>query len=257
MPHSSYDLPGLRSEELARCSASRAKNADTNNIYFIGENSNNKELSSPNIHNIAAHNHTQNPAAVTGTQPIEVRSASTCLVSHTACHLSPLSRSSPPQARPRARPEGGRRFERCGASRTARFSFRRLATHRRLAGWQLWELTRVAMAESCRCPRCEKVHGRGHVLLPAPGRNAAGLCGQQRSSAVVDDAPTASSAKPAQLSKRKQRSSMRLADFRRRMELRSAQAGDPHFNQRSHLHFGCGFQGNHLGDRVGSPGLTQ
>jgi hypothetical protein len=31
----------------------------------------------------------------------------------------------------------------------------------------------------------------------------------------------------------------------------------PHFNQRSHLHFGCGFQGNHLGDRVGSPGLTQ
>ena len=36
--------------------------------------------------------------------------------------------------------------------------------------------------------------------------------------------PTASSAKPEQLSKRKQRSSMRLADFRRRMEMLRAQA---------------------------------
>ena len=48
-------------------------------------------------------------------------------------------------------------------------------------------------------------HGRGH----------------QR---TVGDAPTASSAKPEQLSKRKQRSSMRLADFRRRMEMLRAQA---------------------------------
>ena len=40
---------------------------------------------------------------------------------------------------------------------------------------------------------------------------------------MADDAPTASSAKPEQLSKRKQRSSMRLADFQRRMELQRAQ----------------------------------
>ena len=40
---------------------------------------------------------------------------------------------------------------------------------------------------------------------------------------MADDAPTASSAKPEQLSKRQQRSSMRLADFQRRMELQRAQ----------------------------------
>ena len=47
-------------------------------------------------------------------------------------------------------------------------------------------------------------------------------CGHQ----LVDDALTVSSAKPEQLSKRKQRSSlaMRLADFRRRMEMLRAQA---------------------------------
>ena len=41
---------------------------------------------------------------------------------------------------------------------------------------------------------------------------------------MVGDASTASSAKPEQLSKRKQRSSMRLADFRRRMEQRDQAA---------------------------------
>ena len=41
---------------------------------------------------------------------------------------------------------------------------------------------------------------------------------------MADDAPTASSAKPEQLSKRKQRSSMRLADFRRRVEQRDQAA---------------------------------
>ena len=62
------------------------------------------------------------------------------------------------------------------------------------------------------------------ILLRQPGRRRHG-CWQQRrsSSAVADDAPTASSAKPEQLSKRKQRSSMRLADFQRRMELQRAQ----------------------------------
>ena len=40
-------------------------------------------------HSPSQHQHTttQNSAAVTGTQPIEVRSAPTCLVSHTACRL--------------------------------------------------------------------------------------------------------------------------------------------------------------------------
>ena len=41
---------------------------------------------------------------------------------------------------------------------------------------------------------------------------------------MVGDASTASSAKPEQLSKRKQRSSMRLADFRRRMQEQREQA---------------------------------
>jgi hypothetical protein len=51
-------------------------------------------------HSPSQHQHTtrtQNPAAVTGTEPVEVRSASTSLVSHTACRLSlARSRSSPP-----------------------------------------------------------------------------------------------------------------------------------------------------------------
>ena len=59
------------------------------------------------------------------------------------------------------------------------------------------------------------------VFRPPGGVQHAGQgCGHQ----LVDDAPTASSAKPEQLSKRKQRSSMRLADFRRRMEMLRAQA---------------------------------
>jgi hypothetical protein len=31
----------------------------------------------------------------------------------------------------------------------------------------------------------------------------------------------------------------------------------PGLTQRTHSHFGCGSRGNHLGDRVGSPGFTQ
>ena len=34
-------------------------------------------------------------------------------------------------------------------------------------------------------------------------------------------------------------------------------AHDPGLTQRTHSHFGCGSRGNHLGDRVGSPGFTQ
>ena len=95
---------------------------------------------------------------------------------------------------------------------------------RRLAGWQRWELARVASQARAAGDRAVKMHGVV-IFFRHPEGTQQG-CGQQRTSAVVDDAPTASSAKPAQLSKRKQRSSMRLADFRRRMELRSAQAGD-------------------------------
>ena len=67
-----------------------------------------------------------------------------------------------------------------------------------------------------------KVHGVLVVFrYPEEVQHAGHGCGHQR---TVDDAPTASSAKPEQLSKRKQRSSMRLADFRRRMEMLRAQA---------------------------------
>ena len=59
------------------------------------------------------------------------------------------------------------------------------------------------------------------VFRPPGGVQHAGHgCGHQ----LVGDAPTASSAKPEQLSKRKQRSSMRLADYRRRMEILRARA---------------------------------
>ena len=98
---------------------------------------------------------------------------------------------------------------------------------RRLAGWQLWELARVASQARAAGDRAVKMHGVV-IFFRHPEGTQQG-CGQQRTSAVVDDAPTASSAKPAQLSKRKQRSSMRLADFRRRMELRSAHVWGPLF----------------------------
>ena len=60
--------------------ALHAQRMPTRTIYIL--------LERTQTFTIAAHNHTQNPAAVTGAQPIEVRSASTCLVSHTACRLS-------------------------------------------------------------------------------------------------------------------------------------------------------------------------
>jgi hypothetical protein len=51
------------------------------------------------------HTTTQNSAAATGTPPLEVRSAPTCL-------LPPLALDLSAQARPRSRPEGGRRSAR-------------------------------------------------------------------------------------------------------------------------------------------------
>ena len=62
------------------------------------------------------HTTTQNSAAVTGTQPLEVRSAPTCLVSHTSCRLSC---STSAQARPLSRPEGGCRSARPTPQRAA------------------------------------------------------------------------------------------------------------------------------------------
>ena len=67
-----------------------------------------------------------------------------------------------------------------------------------------------------------KLHGVLVVFRhPREVQHAGHGGGHQR---TVDDAPTASSAKPEQLSKRKQRSSMRLADFRRRVEQRDQAA---------------------------------
>ena len=51
-------------------------------------------------------------------------------------------------------------------------------------------------------------------------------CGQQRASAVVGDVPTASSAEPKQLSKRKQRSAARLGVFQRRAAATAASAAE-------------------------------
>ena len=110
-------------------------------------------------------------------------------------------------------------MERCEPPRARRARARR---RRRLYGWQLRDIARVAsQLQAAGCHSVE-VHGvlivfrhTGEVQHAGHGR------GHQR---TVGDAPTASSAKPEQLSKRKQRSSMRLADFRRRMEMLRAQA---------------------------------
>ena len=42
-----------------------------------------------------------------------------------------------------------------------------------------------------------------------------------------------------------------------RSSLARASARSSGLTQRTHSHFGCGSRGNHLGDRVGSPGFTQ
>ena len=110
-------------------------------------------------------------------------------------------------------------MERCEPPRAARADARRL---RRLTDWQLREIVRVAGRVRAAGGRAVQLHGVV-VLFRRPGRRRHGGWQQQRS-AVVGDASTASSAKPEQLSKRKQRSSMRLADFRRRMEQRDQAA---------------------------------
>jgi hypothetical protein len=93
---------------------------------------------------------------------------------------------------------------------------------RRLAGWQLWELARVASQARAAGDRAVKMHGVV-IFFRHPEGTQQG-CGQQRTSAVVDDAPTASSAKPAQLSKRKQRSAARLEVFQRQAAATAAAA---------------------------------
>ena len=92
----------------------------------------------------------------------------------------------------------------------------------RLDYWQLREIFRVAGQVRAAGGRAVQLHGLLELFRKPRRRRHGGW--QQRRSAVVDDASTASSAKPEQLSKRKQRSSMRLADFRRRMEMLRAQA---------------------------------
>ena len=111
-------------------------------------------------HSPSQHQHTttQNSAAVTGTQPIEVRSAPTCLVSHTACRLS---RSTSAQARPLSRPEGGRRSARPTPQRAA--SRRRARASRKKGQNYHFFLTdnngkRVACG---RCRRHQNILGEG------------------------------------------------------------------------------------------------
>ena len=93
---------------------------------------------------------------------------------------------------------------------------------RRLARWELRNIARVVSMASAAGARAVQMHG-AVVYFRNPEREQPGRGQQQASAAVVGDAPTASSAEPKPLSKRKQRSAMRLAEFRRQKELRSAQ----------------------------------
>ena len=112
-------------------------------------------------------------------------------------------------------------MERCEPPRARRAGARRRRRRRPLADWQLRDIARVASQHRAAGYHAVKVHG---VLIvfrhTREVQHAGDGRGHQR---PVGDAPTASSAKPEQLSKRKQRSSMRLADFQRRMELQRAQ----------------------------------
>ena len=73
---------------------------------------------------------------------------------------------------------------------------------RRLTRWQLRDLARVASQARAAGDRAVKVHGV--VIFFRHSEGAQPGCGQQRASAVVGDAPAASSAEPKQLSKRTQ-----------------------------------------------------
>ena len=111
-------------------------------------------------------------------------------------------------------------MERCEPPRARRARARR--RRRPLDDWQLRDITRVA--SQLRAAGCHAVKLHGVLVVfrhPREVQHAGHGGGHQR---TVDDAPTASSAKPEQLSKRKQRSSMRLADFRRRVEQRDQAA---------------------------------
>jgi hypothetical protein len=111
-------------------------------------------------------------------------------------------------------------MERCEPPRARRARARRL--RRPLDDWQLRDITRVA--SQLRAAGCHAVKLHGVLVVfrhPREVQHAGHGGGHQR---TVDDAPTALSAKPEQLSKRKQRSSMRLADFRRRVEQRDQAA---------------------------------
>ena len=112
-------------------------------------------------------------------------------------------------------------MERCEPPRARRAGARRRRRRRPLADW-LRDIARVASQHRAAGYHAVKLHG---VLIvfrhTREVQHAGDGRGHQR---TVGDAPTASSAKPEQLSKRKQSSSMRLADFRRRMEQRDQAA---------------------------------
>ena len=95
---------------------------------------------------------------------------------------------------------------------------------RRLTRWQLRDLARVASQARAAGDRAVKVHGV--VIFFRHSEGAQPGCGQQRASAVVGDVPTASSAEPKQLSKRKQRSAARLGVFQRRAAATAASAAE-------------------------------
>ena len=101
-------------------------------------------------------------------------------------------------------------------------------SRRRLTRWQLRDLARVASQARAAGDRAVKVHGVVIFFRYSEGAQpgCGPGCGQQRASAVVGDAPTASSAEPKQLSKRKQRSAARLEVFQRRAAATAAAAAE-------------------------------
>ena len=94
------------------------------------------------------------------------------------------------------------------------------AHSRRLAPWQLRDINRAANDARAAGDRAVKVHGVVRWLWHPEQQKSR----QQRPTAAAVDAETASPAAPKQPSKRKQRSAVRLREFRKRMELRAEPA---------------------------------
>ena len=88
---------------------------------------------------------------------------------------------------------------------------------RRLTRWQLRNIDRAANDARAAGDRAVQVHGVVRYLWypEKQPQQAQEQCGQQRTSAAAGCGEGASSAMPAQLSKRKQRSAARLEVFQR------------------------------------------